>query len=297
MRHGIPQYFLYGESSQDVDERFLHIESIAERSRLHDWIIRAHAHLDLHHLLLVTQGGGVFHAEGNAHVFSPPSLISVPLACVHGFKFEPGTDGWVVTASGTLLGRIARDHPELAPVFNEAAVTPLPAPAAASVNPLFESLVAEFRGSRPARRTAVEAWLMAIQVTALRQKLELKPGTTRVRSTDSILVARYRALVEENYRTAMSVAEYASRLCVSQERLRLACARSTGSSPLELLSARRLLEAKRGLLYTNMGVALIAEGCGFDDPAYFSRFFTRSTGKSPRAYRLSRAAAVSSDSA
>ena len=37
-----------------------------------------------------------------------------------------------------------------------------------------------------------------------------------------------------------------------------------------------------------MSVALIAETCGFLDPAYFSRFFARNTGKSPRAYRLAR---------
>jgi AraC family transcriptional activator of pobA len=34
-----------------------------------------------------------------------------------------------------------------------------------------------------------------------------------------------------------------------------------------------------------MSVALIAEYCGFEDPAYFSRFFTRATGRSPRQYR------------
>ena len=84
----------------------------------------------------------------------------------------------------------------------------------------------------------------------------------------------------------MSIADYAHTLCVSTERLRIACVRSAGSAPLALLNARRLLEAKRSLLYTNMSVALVAETCGFADPAYFSRFFTRSTGASPRSYRL-----------
>jgi AraC family transcriptional activator of pobA len=46
-----------------------------------------------------------------------------------------------------------------------------------------------------------------------------------------------------------------------------------------------LLEAKRSLLYTGMSVGLIAEACGFPDPAYFSRFFTQRTGESPTAYR------------
>ena len=116
--------------------------------------------------------------------------------------------------------------------------------------------------------------------------LELAPEAARTPSEDSQLAAKYRALVEAHFRTQMSIVEYARALCVSTERLRLACVRSTASSPLALLNARRLLEPKRNLLYTNMSIALIAETCGFTDPAYFSRFFARSTGKSAREYRL-----------
>lgn len=285
-RRGIPQYFLYGEASQDVDQRFLHVESIAERSRLHDWTIRPHAHRELHHLLLVQRGGGVYSAEGSRHQFAPIALISVPLSCVHGFDFKPRTDGWIVTASGALLQRIAREHQEIAVVLEEPSVTPLTAAAAAEMSGLFQSLAGEFRGHLPGRRIAAESWLAAILVGALRRKVELEPEAAHTRSPDSQLAARYRALIEANYRTQTSIADYADTLCVSTERLRLACVRSTGSSPLTLLNARRLLEAKRSLLYTNMSVTLVAETCGFTDPAYFSRFFARSTGASPRSYRL-----------
>jgi AraC family transcriptional regulator, transcriptional activator of pobA len=287
-RRGIPQYFLYGEASQDVDERFLHVESIAERSRLHDWTIRPHAHRDLQHLLLVLRGGGVLHAEGAAHEFASPALIVVPLSCVHGFQFRPGTDGWIVTASGALHSRMDRDRPELTPVFESASVTHIPSAAVSRMTSLFDALNEEFRGNLPARRAAAESWLTAIVVDALRLKLQPSPDGARAPNSDSVLASRYRALVEANYRTQLSVAEYARRLCVSQERLRLACVRTTASSPLALLHARRLLEAKRSLLYTSMNVALIAEICGFLDAAYFSRFFARNTGKSPRAYRITR---------
>jgi AraC family transcriptional regulator, transcriptional activator of pobA len=287
-RRGIPQYFLYGEASQDVDESFLHVESIAERSRLHDWTIRPHAHRELHHLLLVQRGSGVYLAEGGRHEFAPVALISVPLSCVHGFDFKPRTDGWIVTASGALLQRIASAHPELSWVLDEPSVTPLSAAAATQMSGLFESLVTEFRNHLPGRRIAAESWLGAILVGALRRKLELAPDAVHTRSPDSQLAMRYRTLIEANYRTQMSIADYARTLCVSTERLRLACVRSTGSAPLALLNARRLLEAKRSLLYTNMSVTLVAETCGFSDPAYFSRFFARSTGASPRSYRLRR---------
>ncbi|HEY8540151.1 MAG TPA: helix-turn-helix domain-containing protein [Steroidobacteraceae bacterium] len=293
-RRTIPQYFLYGEATQDVDERFLHVESIAERSRRHNWTIRPHAHRDLYHLLLVLKGGGIFHAEGAQHAFSANALINVPQSCVHGFDFKPGTDGWIVTASGILLSRIARDYDALQPVFAEASVIPIVGPVA-PISSLFEALVDEFHGHLPARRAAAESWLTMIAVAVLRRKMELAPKPARPPTADAVLASKFRALVEANYRSQWGIADYARRLCISQERLRVACVRTTGSSPLALLNARRLLEAKRSLLYTNMSVALIAESCGFPDPAYFSRFFARSTGQSPRAYRLSRRAAVEED--
>lgn len=285
-RRGIPQYFLYGEATHDVDERFLHVESIAERSRLHDWQIRPHAHQGLQHLVLVTRGGGIFHAEGGEIPFAHNAFISVPLACVHGFDFKPVTDGWVLTASGALLERIARDHTELRSVLSEPTSMPLSAHAGASMRALFQALVTEFKSNLPARRTAAEALVTGILVTALRRKLQL--GLEAERSTpgaDSILASKYRTLIEENFRKPMKISDYAQRLFVSSERLRQACVGSTASSPLALLNARRLLEAKRNLIYTNMTIALIAEASGFPDPAYFSRFFTQHTGLSPLAYR------------
>ncbi|HEY0686989.1 MAG TPA: helix-turn-helix domain-containing protein [Steroidobacter sp.] len=284
-RRGIPQYFLYGEATHDVDERFLHIESIAERSRLHDWTIRPHAHQDLHHLLLVVRGGGVFYAEGESNPFGYASLISVPLACVHGFDFKPGTDGWILTASGALIERIAHENPELRPALSDANAMSLPADASAALASQFESLMVEFRSNLPGRRTAAEALLISILVATLRRKLQLLPSTERNTGADSVLASKYRALIEEHFRSSLKVSDYARRLCVSSERLRQACVRSTASSPLALLNARRLLEAKRTLLYTGMSVGMIAEACGFPDPAYFSRFFAQRTGLSPMAYR------------
>ncbi len=46
-----------------------------------------------------------------------------------------------------------------------------------------------------------------------------------------MLASKYRSLIEEHFRTTLKVADYAKRLCVSSERLRQACVRSTASSP------------------------------------------------------------------
>jgi AraC family transcriptional activator of pobA len=284
-RYPIPQYSLYGEAIQEVDERFLHIESISERSRLHDWTIRPHAHRDLQHLLLVQRGGGALSIEGRTLLFAPHTLIEVPAAHVHSFEFRPGTDGWILTVSSVLSRRLNREHPPLSAVWREPGATPLDQQTAEALDSRFDALAGEFRSQRPARRAAAEAWLMTVLVDVLRHKLATAPGAVGPVGADGKLVARYRALIEKNFAKPHRISDYAQRLCVSPERLRQACVRQTASTPLELLSARRLLEAKRCLLYTNMSIALIAEHSGFGDPAYFSRFFARATGHAPQRYR------------
>jgi AraC family transcriptional activator of pobA len=48
-----------------------------------------------------------------------------------------------------------------------------------------------------------------------------------------------------------------------------------------------LIEAERQLRYTGMSITQIAYYLGFEDPAYFSRFFTKGMGASPRSFRRS----------
>jgi len=75
-------------------------------------------------------------------------------------------------------------------------------------------------------------------------------------------------------------------LQTSEARLRRACLAVTGRPPIELVHSRVLVEAERQLRYTSMPVTQVAYYLGFDDPAYFTRFFTRRMGLSPRAFRV-----------
>jgi len=47
----------------------------------------------------------------------------------------------------------------------------------------------------------------------------------------------------------------------------------------------RAVEAERQLRHTSMTITQIAYFLGFEDPAYFSRFFSKRVGVSPRAFR------------
>src|SRR5215470_8181098 len=116
----VPRFFLYGEPPRDADERFVHIESIADRSRLHDWKIRPHTHRDLHQLLVILDGGGEMRAETSSHRFAAPALLVVPAGVVHAFVFEKDTRGYVVTVADSALSDVAQREPAFRALFDGA---------------------------------------------------------------------------------------------------------------------------------------------------------------------------------
>jgi len=102
---------------------------------------------------------------------------------------------------------------------------------------------------------------------------------------DRELVAQFRRLLEAHYREHRSIRSYAASLAVSETRLRRACLAVVGRPPVELAHGRLLIESERLLRYTTMSIAKVAFHLGFQDPAYFTRFFTRLRQVSPRGFR------------
>ena len=94
----LPLFHLYGDPPDDQAFDFIHIETIASRSSIHDWTIRAHRHRNLFQILLIERGGGEMTFEAATIAFDAPCAILVPATIAHGFRFRPAlTDGWVMT--------------------------------------------------------------------------------------------------------------------------------------------------------------------------------------------------------
>ncbi len=286
-RAAIPRFFLYGEPPRDADERFVHVETIADRSRFYDWRIRPHAHRDLHQLLIIFSGGGDMQAETDSKPFLAPALLVAPAGVVHGFLFMPETEGYVVTLADTLLRDLSREEAAFKRLFQAPACVSL-ASDPAHTQELADTvprLRRELVWKAPASGAAAAARLMTVLVSAVRVLHDPGDLASAATSARAALVARFREKVESHLRTGLSIAQYAKALSVTPARLRAACLEVTGKPPARVLEDRLLLEAKRTLTYTNMTVAETAYYLGFVDPAYFSRFFSKHAGESPAMFR------------
>ncbi|MBN7813359.1 helix-turn-helix domain-containing protein [Algoriphagus sp. H41] len=101
------------------------------------------------------------------------------------------------------------------------------------------------------------------------------------------LVREYNFLVEKNFRTVHTVAEYAAMLNKSPKTLSNLFSKISSKSPLQYIKERRLLEARRLLRHTDKSVKEIAYEIGFEDPQTFGRFFRNSLGVSPSEFKES----------
>ncbi len=283
----VPAFFLYGEPLRPPDERLVHIETIAARSRLHDWVIKAHRHRDLHQVLLIEQGRLEARIDGESAGLRAPAAVVVPPGTIHAFHFQPDTAGVVISFAAAATQGLGDRSAKLPEFLQRATAVALPRAAIAQTDLLRLSamLLREFRRLAPARRLALAGLLSALLANLQRLLPESSSSGVSAGAPEQDLVARFRAQVEQHFRAHLGIGEYASRLQASEARLLRACLAVTGDSPLELVHRRLLIEAERQLRYTSMSVTQVAYHLGFEDPAYFSRFFTRRMGLSPRAFR------------
>jgi transcriptional regulator GlxA family with amidase domain len=83
-----------------------------------------------------------------------------------------------------------------------------------------------------------------------------------------------------------SVADLAARARLSRAQFTRRFTAHTGLSPARFLIQARVDRAYQLLTETNMSVSQVASALGYPDVAYFSRQFTRQTGRLPRLVRL-----------
>lgn len=104
-------------------------------------------------------------------------------------------------------------------------------------------------------------------------------------SAPDATIIRFKQLIEEHYITEKSVTPYAEMLHINPSCLNELAKRTTGITAGELIRNRVIDETKKLLYSSSISGKEIAFQLGFDDPAYFSRFFRKYTGQTLKEFR------------
>lgn len=98
-------------------------------------------------------------------------------------------------------------------------------------------------------------------------------------------IIRFKQLIEENFVREKNVSAYSEMLSINAAHLNELTKRITGITAGELIRNRVIDETKKLLYSSNMSGKEIAYELGFEDPAYFSRFFKKYTGITLKEFR------------
>jgi AraC family transcriptional activator of pobA len=273
----IQTYNLFGEARDLPD--VVHCETIAARSVLHEWEFAAHRHARLHQILLIARGGGQATLEGRIHALRPMQIVNIPVGHVHGFSFDRGTQGWVLTVAAEMLDEVLTPAEGLRRVLAQPGVvrgTP-------QMRSTMAQVFSEFAGRHFARAHLLRALSAALIGLVAREMAGKQSAPDAASKAD--LFRRFEALLEQHFLEHWTVSDYATALSITPTHLSRLARAATGHAASHLILDRVIREARRNLVYTNLPVSTIAYALGFDDPAYFSRLFSGATGLSPRSFR------------
>lgn len=280
----IPDFFVYGEPARPLDVGFVHVETVRLRESIHRGQVAAHKHPQMAQITFWTGGNGTYRIEDRSWIFSAPAVSFVPSNVVHGFSIEPGTDAIVVSIADAALAALA-DH-SLLPLDAPVLVTASGDEALwQKLRATIEAIHAEYAEALSGSDRIIPP-LIAVALSGIARLNAGLPSVALPAAT--ALAGRLRHLIDRHFREDWAVERYVDELGTTRHLLDRAAREVLGAGVRQAVNERRLVEAKRLLLFTIRTVEDIAYDAGFNDPAYFSRFFSRSVGMPPSEWRQRR---------
>ncbi|MBB3319020.1 AraC family transcriptional activator of pobA [Rhizobium sp. BK176] len=287
MVRNIPTYELYGEMAAGKPDFWLHCETIVSRSSLHHFEIRPHRHDSFFQILYIAGGTGEAMFQSLWHPIRPRSVITVPPGVDHGFRFSRDIDGFVITVLNSHLKAIPGDRSRLGAWMALPHLTSLDPDDedAGHIAACLMRLGHEFPHRRAGRNDLLESYLTSALLLTARLSSKVREDDTAASENERRIEA-LQDLIHRHFRSHEPAAFYARAIGISPTHLNRIVRAATGLGPHELIARKLLDEAKRELVFTSGNVQEIAYRLGFSDPAYFSRFFLKETGRTPRAWRI-----------
>jgi AraC family transcriptional activator of pobA len=280
-QQSVPSFFVYGEPDRPLDVGFIHVETVMARRHVHFGQVRAHKHGQMAQVTFWTSGRGEYFIEDRVIPFVAPAVSFIPSGTVHGFHVEPEiTDAVVASIADTAL-------PLMKPLSGLDFERPLFV-TQQNGSVLWDELGATMQRLQRDYRDGHSLSLAALLTVVVNDIARLAKSSTDTVTPDLDLAISLKSLVDSHFRDNWPLERYVEALSTTPHLLAKACRQAYGQSVKSFIDDRRLLEAKRLLLFTVRSVEDITFELGFRDPAYFSRFFRKHVGEPPGEWRAAR---------
>jgi AraC-like DNA-binding protein len=238
-------------------------------------------------LVLMIEGTAKYRFNGIDHKVPPGSMILARPGFCETYTWD--TD--IVTRHAYVHFDIASMPADWLPVEKWPVLIMDPDPVVA---PMLRHLIGRIAAHGKKNWPTLRAWpeeslLMECLLTILLKPMSKKRMAVGDRLPEQVHASLnyMRAILEANPHHDLQLGEVSKRAGVSEKHLCRLFRNSLGHAPMETFRLLKLQLAMALLDRSSLAIKEIADRCGFENPLYFTRCFTRVYGKSPTRVRQS----------
>jgi len=286
MKNAILNYGLYGDIDKTPLPGFVHCEPMDTRSRKYNWIIKQHLHTVLFQVFLYAEGSGIVFSESNKFNLIAPCLLIIPENTLHGFEQQPDVKGTVITLSSTYLEQLFPNNSPVIPAlsatqfFNRSSNTDLFDKTVQAITAIEDELFGSY-----AQRDVMLRSLFTTLFTNIFRLSNLQHVQSLSDDNRSLGIFKtFLKSVRKSTSPHKPINDYAKEQHITPVHLNRVCRSVAKKTATEIVQDYYIAEAKKYFSHTSQSIAEVAYQLNFEDPAYFSRYFKKREGVSPKAF-------------
>lgn len=282
---------------QSYDQRYIdtdiHYESLEKLANFFGRNMPVHHHDRFYQLHVILTGKIHVNLDENSYVVQAPMFFLTPPTVPHAFITDSNAEGHVITVRQQLVWQLMENL--IATGWDKSnfmasplcvSLVPEKNKNAAHFLELLSLIAHESKQSGEDQGVALKALLQLILIDILRLADQGQPQQ-KTRKEDIRVFHHFNQLIEQHYKEHLTLNQYSEKMNITEARLNDICRRLAGLPSKRLITDRLVQEARRLLSYSSVSISEIGYELGFQDPAYFTRFFRKNAGVTASKYRNS----------
>ncbi len=240
-----------------------------------------HRH-DYEEIIIITKGQPAHFIDFKKQTVHSPAVIYVAQGKVHEFLPDLQTQGWVIRYQTEFIPP-SRFH--FYSNFLDNINYPLKQEGCVEKFDTLCSLMEDESMQSPPDYGVIRHLLMALLSKLEAEGGERFGGHGIPGSNQLVTFNHFLQVLEQNFKRPEGVEFYAGKMNMTARNLNGVCQRVFARSVSEIIETRKLIEARRLLINTQLSVSEIGYELGYREKSYFTRVFGKKVGITPTGFR------------
>jgi AraC-like DNA-binding protein/mannose-6-phosphate isomerase-like protein (cupin superfamily) len=245
------------------------------------WKFSSHKHDDLSEIIYISEGEGTFVIDGKTYSASQGDILIYNRGVIHEEWSNPENPlkTYFCGIAGLSIKGLKELHiipSNIEPIIRKNKYSP-------KVETYLSEIFEESALQADGYHTICQHLLISL-ITLVFRIMKLQNTNASSKKADS-LAHQTKEYIDKHYTKNLSLNDLADTFFVSPYYLSHAFKKEMNLSPIHYLITRRMGEAKRLLVSTDMKIREIAQMVGYDNPNYFTMLFKKFTGESPKKFK------------